>query len=199
MFGGYYIFRRSYTQMLLRHGLWDIIRLYRRIVRYLESNHLSSLFHCYSDKETYHLDKLGNENVYTIFQHVMAGDNNGRNKRPIRGGVFGKAFELNGNRPIGFELANSPFGKEPFDGIYEIKYKIHTGSYSDNFDGYLFLHPLANEPIATPLTEIFTDEFVEEMKRRASVMGLENRKYLWFGRPAPELTREYIINELLQE
>ncbi len=145
------------------------------------------------------VDKLGSENVYTIFQHVMPGDNSGRNKRPIRGGVFDKAFELNGNRPIGFELANSPFGKEPFDGIYEIKYNIHTGSYSDNFDGYLFLHPLANEPVATPLTEIFTDEFVEEMKRRASVMGLENLRYLWFGRPAAELTKEYIINDLLQE
>ncbi len=145
------------------------------------------------------VDKLGSENVYTIFQHVMPGDNSGNHKRPIRGGVFDKAFELNGNRPIGFELADSPFGEEPFDGIYEIKYNISTGNYSDNFDGYLFLHPLENEPVATPLTEIFTDEFVKEMKRRAAVMGLENLRRMWFGRRAPELTKEYIINEFLQE
>ncbi len=62
----------------------------------------------------------------------------------------------------------------------------------------MFLHPLADEPAATPLTEIFTDEFVEEMKRRASVMGLENERGMWFGRPAQELTKEYIISDLLR-
>ncbi len=143
-------------------------------------------------------DKLGKDNVYTIFQHFISIDNSGTNRRPIRGGVFDKAFELNGNRPVGFELADSPFGEEPFDGIYEIKYNASTGSYSDNFDGYLFLHPLENEPTATPLTEVFTDEFVEEMKRRASVMELENERGLWFGLPAPDLTKEHVINALLK-
>ncbi|MDE5635097.1 MAG: hypothetical protein K2I52_02160, partial [Muribaculaceae bacterium] len=109
------------------------------------------------------VNALGNDNVFTVFQHCLSGDNSGRNKSAVRGGIFDKAFELNGNRPIGFKLANSPFGVEPFDGIYEIKYKTASGSYSDNFDGYLFLAPLADEPKAKPLTEIFTDEFVAEM------------------------------------
>lgn len=65
---------------------------------------------------------LGNDNVFTVFQHTMSGDNVGGNKSAVRGGIFDKAFELNGNRPIGFRLAGSPFGAEPFDGIYEIKY-----------------------------------------------------------------------------
>ena len=143
--------------------------------------------------------KLGGENVFTVFQHTVSGDNHGGNKRPIRGGVFDRAFELNGNRPVGFSLANSPFGKEPFDGIYEIKYNISTGSYSDNFDGYLFLCPTEDEPKATPLTEVFTDEFVVEMQRRAAVMGLENLTGMWFGRTAPELTKEYIVNVLSSE
>lgn len=142
---------------------------------------------------------LGRNNVFTVFQHVLPGDNHGGNKSPIRGGVFDAAFELNGNKPIGFKLANSPFGAEPFDGIYEIKYKTASGSYQDNFDGYLFLAPLSDEPKAKPLTEIFTDEFVAEMQRRASVMGYEDMQYIWFGRRAPELTREYIMQTLLQE
>lgn len=145
------------------------------------------------------VDKLGSDNVFTIFQHGLSGDNNGANKRPIRGGIFDKAFELTGNRPVGFTLAGSPFGKEPFDGISEIKYNISTGCYSDNFDGYLFLHPIENEPVASPLTEIFTDGFVAEMKRRASVMGMENLRAIWFGTTAPNLTKEYIINVLSQE
>lgn len=143
--------------------------------------------------------RLGGENVFTIFQHILSGDNSGNNKRPLREGVFDKAFDMNHNKPIGFKLAGSPFGQEPFDGIYEIKYDISTGSYADNFDGYLFLHPIATEPTATPLTEIFTDEFVKEMQRRASVMGLENIRGIWFGRTAPEMTRDHIVTTLAEE
>ena len=142
---------------------------------------------------------LGNDNVFTVFQHVMPGDNIGSNKSLIRGGIFDAAFEQNGNRPVGFKLADSPFGDEPFDGIYELKYKTASGRYKDNFDGYLFLGPLADEPKATPLTEIFTDEFVAEMQRRATVMGYEKYTGIWFGRPSTELTKEYIIKALLQE
>lgn len=142
---------------------------------------------------------LGNENVFTIFQHNFSGDNRGGNKTVVRGGIFDKAFELNGNRAVGFKLAKTPFGMEPFDGIYEIKYKTTTGSFADNFDGYLFLAPLFDEPKARALTEIFTDEFVSEMQRRASVMGNDNLRYIWFGRRASELTKEYIIDTLSQE
>lgn len=136
--------------------------------------------------------------MFTIFQHVLPGDNNGANKSPIRGGVFDKVFELNGNRPVGFALSGTPFGKEPFDGIYEIKYNIVTGSYSDNFDGYLFLHPIDNEPKAMPLTEVFTDEFVAEMKRRASVLQMDDYRGIWFGETASNLTKKYIIKVLTE-
>lgn len=139
------------------------------------------------------VERLGDENVFTVFQHMLSGDNSGNYKAPLRGGVFDSAFEANGNRPVGFKLEGSPFGKEPFDGIYEIKYNAETGTYADNFDGYLFLHPIAGEPRSTPLTEVFTDEFVEEIKRRASVMGFSSL----FGRPVKELTKEY-ITEILQ-
>ena len=138
-------------------------------------------------------EALGEENVFTVFQHALPGDNSGGNKKPARGGIFDEAFRLNGDKPVGFGLAGSPFGTEPFDGIYEIKYKTATGTYQDNFDGYLFLAPLDSEPQAAPLIEIFTDEFVEEMKRRAAVLGYENLRYLWFGLPASRLTRDYIL------
>ena len=139
------------------------------------------------------VERLGDDNVFTVFQHGLSGDNSGNYKAPLRGGVFDRAFEAIGNRPVGFKLEGSPFGKEPFDGIYEIKYNAETGTYADNFDGYLFLHPIAGEPRSTPLTEVFTDEFVDEIKRRASVMGFSSL----FGRPVKELTKEY-ITEILQ-
>lgn len=143
-------------------------------------------------------EALGEDQVFTVFQHMMSGDNSGRNKSPIRGGIFDTAFALNGNRPIGFRLAGSPFGRQPFDGIHEIKYKTDTGTYQDNYDGYLFLGPLDDEPRAEPLTEIFTDEFVAEMQRRAAVYGYEDLRHIWFGRRAPDLTKEHILQTLLQ-
>lgn len=105
--------------------------------------------------------RLGNDNVFVVFQHAISGDNSGRNKKPLRGGIFDNAFAMYGNRPVGFALKDSPFGKEPFDGIAEIKYDYRTGSYADNYDGYLFLHSLADEPQNMALTEIFTSAFIE--------------------------------------
>lgn len=142
------------------------------------------------------VDRLGKENVFTVFQHALPGDNDGNNRVPLRGGMFDLAFEACGNRPVGFRLDGSPFGDEPFDGIYEIRFNPVTGTYSDNFDGYLFLHPVADEPRDEPLTEIFTDEFVAEIKRRAAVLGTGRIPSAWFGRKADELTREYIISVL---
>ena len=79
--------------------------------------------------------RLGPKNVFSIFQHVMTCDNSGGHRSLIRGGIFDQAFTENGNNPVGFLLQDSPFGKEPFDGIYEIKYKNGAGTYQDNRKG----------------------------------------------------------------
>lgn len=143
--------------------------------------------------------RLGNENVFTVYQHIFTGSNAREYIAPARGGIFDLAFERNGNRPVGFRLAGSPFGSEPFDGVTEIKYNMATGSYADNYDGMLFLHPLTTEPKAAPLTEVFTDEFVNEMKRRAEYINNGDNPAYWFGRKASDLTREYIIKRLQSE
>ncbi|MDE6125811.1 MAG: hypothetical protein K2G30_02545 [Muribaculaceae bacterium] len=141
-------------------------------------------------------DRLGDGEVFTVWQHALSGDNNGGSRAAVRGGIFDRAFELAGNRPIGFGLAESPFGLEPFDGIAEIKYDIRTGSYADNFDGFLFLHPLADEPRAEPLDEVFSEAFVAEMKRRAEVLGLSRATWMWFGTTADAMTRASILEAL---
>ena len=41
-------------------------------------------------------------------------------------------------RPKGFKLAGSPLGADPFDGIYEIKYKTASSKLEDDFYDYLF-------------------------------------------------------------
>ena len=120
----------------------------------------------------------------------------GGHRSAIRGGIFDQAFAEVGNRPVGFALQGSPFGKEPFDGIYEMKYEAKTGTYQDNFDGYLFLHPLADEPTNEPLWAVFSDQFISEMQRRSAYMGWDKYKDVWFGYNLSELTKEKIRQAL---
>ncbi len=144
-------------------------------------------------------ERLGKDNVYSVLQHNYSKDNSGGHKRLIRGGIFDMAFLQNGNKPIGFDLKGSPFGSEPFDALYETKYDIRSGCYSDCFDGYLFLHALDTEPTAEPLHEIFSDEFIAEMKRRSCILGLDNATWLWFGVKAQSLTKDIITKALSSE
>ena len=142
------------------------------------------------------VQRFGSKNVFTVFQHVLPCDNSGRHRSFIRGGVFDQAFAENGNQPVGFLLQGSPFGKEPFDGIYELKYKAGTGTYQDNFDGYLFLHSLKDEPQSTPLLEVFNDEFITEIQRRSTYFDWNGRSEIFFGHKVSELTKELIHKEL---
>ena len=80
--------------------------------------------------------------------------------------------------------------------MYEIKYDHRAGTYADNFDGFLFLHPLDNEPHNTPLMEVFSQSFIDEMKRRAEVLEFNDRKWIWFGTTADEMTIESIAKAL---
>lgn len=141
-------------------------------------------------------EKLGENNVFTIFQHNLTGDNIGRYKQPIRAGIFDKAFAENNNIPVGFSLKNSPFGVEPFDGIYEYKFTPEAGTFSDNFDGYIFFGNLSEEPKNDILEDIFSQKFIDEMKRRAHYMNIADRKDFWFGVTADEMTPEIVIKAL---
>lgn len=138
--------------------------------------------------------RLGEDAVFTVIQHIISGDNGGRHRSPVRGGIFDDAFAANGNKPVGFVLRDSPFGKEPFDASYEHKYLADTGSYEDNYDGYLFLHPLDDEPQNEPLYAVFDDGFIQEMMRRAKAFGMEND--IWHGCKASEMTKEEVLKHL---
>lgn len=134
--------------------------------------------------------------VFTVFQHVVPTDNNGRVTKLIRDGVFDKSFEEAGNTPVAFNLKGSPFGAEPFDGISELAFNPVIGSYEDNFDGYIFMQPLKEEVNDCVLYEIFTDGFVEEIKRRAAYMGISEDREYWFATKVKDLTVERIRDVL---
>lgn len=139
---------------------------------------------------------LGENNVFCIFQHDFTRDNMGRYKQHIRAGLFDDAFAKSGNKAVGFKLKDSPFGTEPFDGIYEYKFNPEAGTFVDNFDGYLFFGALSEESQNSILKEVFSAQFVEEMKRRAGYMNMISNTGFWFGVTADKMTPEIIIDAL---
>ena len=110
--------------------------------------------------------------VFTIFTHSPRVDNHIIVKERIRHGVFDYAFLKNGNVPVGFNLKNSPFGKEPFDGLYI----DGSGTYQDSYDGYIFFGDLNNEPIGEVLFELYNESFIKEIDRRYKLIGFDFMK-----------------------
>lgn len=133
--------------------------------------------------------------IFSIFTHSPRLDNSGlREYTLIRGGVFDAAFAASGDSPIGFNLKDSPFGKEPFDVDYNTCYYPAAGNFEDNYDGYIFLSALKDEPAEYYLPELYSDEFIEEIKRRAELCGSESI----YGIKYSDLTKEQYI-EILRE
>jgi hypothetical protein len=132
------------------------------------------------------------EEVFSIFQHCPIISNNGTIHGLIRNGLFDAVFAKSGNTPIAFKLKDSPFGIEPFDGLYEITYDNETGDFENNYDAYIYLEPLESEEGEYLLYDILTDEYVKELNRRAIMTNTSVEK--WFG--ISETTKEAIIEKL---
>ncbi|GHT66400.1 hypothetical protein AGMMS50239_27810 [Bacteroidia bacterium] len=118
-------------------------------------------------------EKWGKENIFSIFTHSPVISNKGYTYGKIRKGLYDYVFEKNGNKQVAFNLHNSPFGKELFDASSELCFDMKTGAFEDNYDGYIFLEPVDEETRSVPLYEIFTDKFINEIKKRASTVGEE--------------------------
>lgn len=119
------------------------------------------------------------DEVFTIIQHIPIVSNNGTVHGATRNGIFDYAFSVVGNKPIAFNLKNSPFGKEPFDALYEISYNKMTANYEDNYDAYLFIEPLKTESAEYIFDDILTDDYLKELDRRAKMSNTTLEK--WFG------------------
>lgn len=138
--------------------------------------------------------KFSNKSVFSTFLHYPLQDNRGYLYGKIRKGLFDYAFAQNDNTPVAFDLYNSPFGSELFDG-QEIAYQNETGTFANNYDGYIFLQPLHKELTEKPLYELYTKKFMTEIKRRAHIAG-EDEKYEYDGKKLKDIDRQDYIRFL---
>jgi len=136
------------------------------------------------------VQRLSEKNVFVVLQHVPMGTNFGY-LGLVRQGLFDAAFEKAGNKPVAFPLTNSPFGAEPFDADFYDSFDHGVGNYADNFDGYIFLKPLKDEDEDCMLYEIYSDEFINEFKRRVAIFNQDPSRRMGVE---GELTKEKLIN-----
>jgi hypothetical protein len=138
------------------------------------------------------LKELMGKNVFSITSHSLINDNT-HWLGEVRYGLFDSVFEKNKNLPVAFDLKNSPFGKEPFDALQNIRFILDCGNYEDFYDGYIFLYPLKSEPYEYELKELYTLAFVEELKRRAYI---SNSKEAYYNLPVDSVSVEKIHNQI---
>ncbi|MFC2096375.1 hypothetical protein ACFLQ3_01590 [Bacteroidota bacterium] len=80
-------------------------------------------------------------------------------------GLWDKAFKENGNGPIAISLENNAFGKTPYVGNLMLNSADNQTMY-DAYDGLIFLGPLEEKHFSAKVDFIYTDSFIQELKRR---------------------------------
>jgi len=112
-------------------------------------------------------EKLGRENIYSIFPHMPVQTNMGQVSGRLCLGLFDSAFTELGNKPVAFDIFTGPFGSQPFDAMPDDPV---FGTYKDGYNAYLYLGPLEYEIFSPIIAGFYTDEFVKEMDRRNMLM-----------------------------
>jgi hypothetical protein len=75
---------------------------------------------------------------------------------PIQGGKWDAAFEVTGNRDVGFNFEGSPFGNDYFD---YFTFRKHNLKYKDVFNGYIFYKPLREHKLVIGIPGFFNNGY----------------------------------------
>lgn len=111
----------------------------------------------------YFQDKLASVLINTVYNR------NDDNFYLIKEGKWDAAFELTQKNNIGFDFANSPFGKDTFD-LYPIQNDL---TYNDVFQGFIYISPIDSFIFEKGVPNFITDDFKTEFQRRSLLQGYE--------------------------
>ncbi|PKV50911.1 hypothetical protein ATE84_2980 [Aquimarina sp. MAR_2010_214] len=87
----------------------------------------------------------------------------------IDNGRWDNAFKENGNVPIAIPLEKNVFGKTPYTGNHMLNV-AHDQTMYDAYDGLIFLAPLEELHFSGKVDFIYTNSFIQELKRRLSLL-----------------------------
>lgn len=114
-----------------------------------------------------------------------------RPSAPVQGGMWDAVFKYNGNKPIGFDLKGSPFGKDYYDMVENMITQVleetieYDLNYQDVFHGFIFYKPFEDLEMRWGIPGIITKDWEEEISRRLSIeLGKElpiDTIYNWYN------------------
>jgi hypothetical protein len=88
---------------------------------------------------------------------------------PIEYGSWDQAFSLIGNKPLGFNFQDSPFGEVEFETNQHFPLgSRHKSNYNDVFTGYIFINPIEDFRVQDFYPYIMNN-FENEYRRRYSI------------------------------
>ncbi len=92
----------------------------------------------------------------------------------VAGGRWDEAFTAQGNRPVAFDLAGTPFGREPYAGNH--MHRAAPGqTMADANDSIIFLAPVETLHNSARVDFIYTGEFKRELARRYRILHTEDQ------------------------
>ena len=90
-------------------------------------------------------------------------------RSPIKRGIWDNAFKTIGNKSLGFNFKDSPFGKDEFDLFFSPLGKLLK--YQDVFTGYIFYKPLEEQYNSFGFKNIIANGFDKEILNRATIIN----------------------------
>jgi hypothetical protein len=84
----------------------------------------------------------------------------------VQEGRWDAAFAVTGNRPVGFDFADSPFGADAFDFF---PFGTDGLTYADIFTGFVFYEPVSRHRHVDGVPGIVDDAFALELRRRMEI------------------------------
>lgn len=91
---------------------------------------------------------------------------------PIKDGIWDNSFKAVGNKSLGFDFKNSPFGEDAFD--FFIVPTLGRFKYQDIFTGFVFYKPLEEHYFSYGFKNIIANGFDKEIINRASIIDDES-------------------------
>lgn len=89
-------------------------------------------------------------------------------------GLWDSAFEKYGNKPVAFDMKDTPFGKAEYIGNHMLNAAQGQTMY-DAYDALIFLAPVDKLRQTAMVDYIYTKEFKEELERRVQFLYTEEQ------------------------
>lgn len=87
----------------------------------------------------------------------------------VANGKWDAAFQYSGNKPIGFDLKNTPFGTDQFD-LYHFGNAFESVNFEFMFDGFVFYQPIEEFNLALGIPNLYSGPYQDVFYQRMAII-----------------------------